>query len=100
MKNSNVPSLAELEKFNVNRSGEFEAIRQSIYDTQVYAQAGQTSLTFFQSPLGQLGKTLADTNLELAGQLPNPKMQLVQSIEVLFYPSVAPSSADRTKAPT
>lgn len=88
---SNAPSMAELEKFNVNRAGEFEAIRQSIYDFQTYAQAGQTQLIFFQVPAGQSGKTLADTNMELAGQLPNPKMQLVQSIELLFYPSVLPS---------
>ena len=88
---SSVPTLQELEKFNVNRAGEFEATRQSLYDIQTYAQAGQTSLTFFQVPIGQGGKTLADTNMELAGNLPNPKMQLVQSIEVLFYPSVAPS---------
>lgn len=86
-----VPSLQDLEKYNVNRAGEFEAVRQSLYDFQTYAQAGQTSLTFFQLPVGQGGKTLADTNLELAGQLPNPKMHLVQSIEVLFYPSVVPS---------
>lgn len=88
---SNVPAMQDLEKYNVNRSGEFEAIRQSLYDYQTYAQVGQTSLIFFQTPAGQAGKTLADTNLELAGQLPNPKMHLVQSIEVLFYPSVLPS---------
>lgn len=88
---SNAPSMQELEKFNVNRGGEFEAIRQSLYDFQTYAQAGQTSLTFFQTPAGQAGKTIQDTNMEIAGSLPNPKMQLVQSIEVLFYPSVLPS---------
>ncbi len=86
-----VPSLQELEKYNVNRAGEFEAVRQSLYDFQTYAQAGQTQLIFFQVPAGQSSKTNADTNLEIAGSLPNPKMHLVQSIEVLFYPSVAPS---------
>ncbi len=88
---SNAPSIQDLEKYNVNRSGEFEAVRQSLYDFTTYAQAGQTSLTFFQTPIGQSSKTLADTNMELAGQLPNPKMQLVQSIEMLFFPSVLPS---------
>lgn len=88
---SNAPAMQDLEKYNVNRSGEFEAIRQSLYDFQTYAQAGQTQLIFFQVPAGQSSKTIADTNLELAGQLPNPKMHLVQSIEVLFYPSVLPS---------
>lgn len=97
---ASVPSLQELEKFNVNRSGEFEAIRQSLYDFQTYAQAGQTSLIFFQVPAGQSGKTIADTNLELAGQLPNPKMHLVQSIELLFFPSVLPSIGPAADAPS
>lgn len=88
---SSAPALADLEKYNVNRSGEFEAIRQSVYDYQVYAQAGQTSLSFFQIPIGQSSKTLFDTNMTLAGQLPNPIMQLVQSIEVVFFPGVSPS---------
>lgn len=86
-----VPSLAELERYNVNRAGEFEATRQSLYDTLTYAQAGQTQLLFFQVPAGQAGKSLADTNMTIAGSLPNPIMQLVQSIEVLFFPSTLPS---------
>ena len=86
-RNYDIPSLQELEKFNVNRGGQFEAVRQTLYDYQAYAQAGQTQLTFFQLPVGQGNKTLADTNMEIAGQLPNPKMFLIQSIEILFFPS-------------
>ena len=39
-------------------------------------------------PVGQGGKTLSDTNMSLAGQLPANQEFLVQSIEVMFWPSV------------
>jgi hypothetical protein len=83
---SNVPTLESLDKYNVNRAGQVEGIRQSLYDFQAYAQGGQTSLTFFQIPMGQSSKTLADTNMEVAGSLPAPKRFLIESIEVHFYP--------------
>lgn len=83
-----IPSLEDLQKYNVNRPGAVEAIRQTLYDFQVYAAAGQTQLNFFQVPLGQGGKTQADTNMETAGSLPAPKQFLVQSIEVYFFPGV------------
>jgi hypothetical protein len=83
-------SFADAEKYKVNRSQEYEVTRQSLYDFQTYAAAGQTSLTFFQVPIGQGGKTIADTNLELAGQLPAPKYFLVESIELYLHPADAP----------
>lgn len=84
-----IPSLSELQQFNVNRPGAVEAVRQTLYDFQVYALAGQTQLNFFQVPVGQAGKTQADTNMETAGTLPAPKQFLAQSIEVVFFSSVA-----------
>lgn len=74
-----------------------EAIRQSLYDFQIYPGAGTMALTFFQSQVGQgitsavgatagTAKTLADTNMTLSGQLSNGLVQLVESIEVFFYP--------------
>lgn len=86
----NIPNLAELQSFAVNRKGQYEGIRQTLYDYQTYAAAGQTSLSFFQVPLGQAGKTVADTNIEVAGSLPQPKHFLVESIEVRFWPGVLP----------
>lgn len=53
---------------------------QPLYDTATIPAAGIATLTFFQSPLGQAGgnftaaasgKVLADTNMDLAGQLPS-----------------------------
>lgn len=84
----NLPALSELQKFNVNRPSEYEGIKSVLYDFQQYAAAGQTQLDFFQVPQGQGGKTLADTNMEAAGSLPNPKHFLVTNIQVYFKPNI------------
>lgn len=81
-----IPTLDELKQYNVNRPGEYEGIRQSLYDFQTYASAGQTSLTFFQTPIGQSSKTKVDTNMEQAGALPAPKHFFVMSVEVMLFP--------------
>jgi len=86
MRKSEIPSLAALQEFDVNRRGEYEGIRQTFYDSATYAAAGQTQLQFFQTPKGQGGKTVADTNMTVAGQLPQPQHFLVESIELLVYP--------------
>lgn len=83
-------SFQEAKRYQVNRSQEYEVTRQSLYDFLTYDSAGQTSLTFFQQPIGQASKTIADTNLELAGQLPAPKFFLVESIEIQLFPGVDP----------
>lgn len=82
-----VPSRADLSRYNVNKPG-WEAIRQTLYDFTAYAAAGQTQLTFFALPVGQGGKTLSDTNMTLAGQMPANQEFLIQSIEVQFQPTV------------
>lgn len=89
---SNIRSLQELEQYNVNRRDQMEGVRASLYDFQAYAAGGQTSLTFFQTPVGQSGKTKADTNMEAAGMLAAPKHFMVETIEVHFYPGSAVDS--------
>lgn len=92
-----IPKLAEARaKYSVNVLDTVEGIRQSLYDYQLYPTAGATQFTFFQTPQGQglsshpgnanNVKGLWDTNMEAAGQLPNPKRFLVESIEVRFDP--------------
>lgn len=73
------------QQYSVN-SGRPQVYKSSLYDFQSYAQAGQSSLTFFAIPIGQSGKTKADTNLTLAGQLPKPQSFVCESLEVYFYP--------------
>lgn len=86
MAGNQVPTRAQLSKYSVNRPG-WEAIKQSLYDYQSYVAAGQTQLTFFALPVGQGGKTLSDTNMTLAGQLPKNQEFLLQSIEVFVSPT-------------
>jgi hypothetical protein len=90
-----IQSLQQLKQFAVNRQGA-EGIRQSLYDYQLYPQAGINQLNFFSLPQGQgiataIGaavgstKTINDTNMENAGSLPAGKLFCVASIEVPFY---------------
>ncbi len=81
-----IPSPTALDKYSVNNSSGMDVIYQPIYDYQTYSSAGQTSLNFFQNPVGQLGKTLDDTNMESAGQLPAPQKFLVDAIMIDFFP--------------
>lgn len=95
-----IPTLAELQQFNVNRPDQVEVVAASLYDFQTYAQAGQTSLQFFQIPKGQSSKTFADTNMTLAGSLPAPISFLVQTIEIYFFPgNTVGSTAAAAAAP-
>lgn len=80
--------------------GMTEAILQPLYDYTTYAAAGQSSLNFFQTPIGAGGKTIADTNMDLAGALPNGKTFLVQAIEVAFFPGVSPGTLGAPAAPS
>lgn len=102
-----IPSLAELQQYNVNRPDAVEAIKQGLYDNQIlHSSSTETLLTFFQTPLGSgtsatVGsgaKTLADTNLEAAGALPAPKSFLVQTIELFCFPGSGVSADSTTIA--
>jgi len=90
-----IPSLAQAKQFSVTGQG-LEGIRQSLYDNLLYPTAGLTQFNFFAQPKGQgkstaLGvaagspKTIADTNMDIGGQLPAGKGFCVTSIEVPFY---------------
>jgi hypothetical protein len=92
-----VPNRRDLARYSVNREG-WEVISQSLYDFQTYAAAGQTQLTFFAVPTGQGGKTLSDTNMNLAGQLPANQEFLVSSLEVIFFPTVPAVAAQNPAA--
>lgn len=92
-----IPTAADFQAARVTNQGQAEVIRQSLYDSLLLPGAGITSLTFFQTPVGQgitsaLGatattvKSLFDTNMALGGQLPSGLSQMVESIEVAFYP--------------
>lgn len=83
-------SLNKMKRFDVNRAGAVEALWNPLYDYQTYPAAGVNELIFFQVPQGQGGKSLDDTNLEIAGSLPAPKEFLITSVQVMFYPAADP----------
>ncbi len=79
--------------YGVNVQGVVQAQWQPVYDKQVYAAAGQSSLTFFQSPIGQGGRTIEDTNMRAAGVFPAPQQFLATQVHVQFVPGAAPIDA-------
>ena len=83
----NVPlAPGRLRNYSFNRAGSINSNFQSLYDFQAYPAAGTTQLLFFQIPKGQGGKTYFDTNIEVAGSLPQPKRHLTKGISVVFFP--------------
>lgn len=91
-----VPTDAQFNAARVTLPGQSEAVRQRLYDYQLYPAAGVGQLSFFQNPIGQgvttsLGavvgspKTYGDTNMNIGGQLPSGAAFKVDSIEVAFY---------------
>lgn len=88
-------SLADLDRYDVNAPGAVEKVRQRLFDFQIYPTAGTTQMTFFAQPKGQGNssspgnagnvKTYADTNMELAGQLPSPQAFIAESIEIVTF---------------
>ena len=93
-------SLSELQQYNPNLPDAIEAIWQPFYDMQSMPTAGQTSLLFFQVPNGQSSKTLADTNMALAGQFPAPTAFLCTAIQCLFMPGFANQASTTGTAAT
>lgn len=82
-----------LAKYAVNRSGAVEELSWSFYDFTTYAAAGQTQLSFFQTPSGSGGKTDGDTNMTLAGQIPAGQQFLVDRVSVEVKPTANPELA-------
>lgn len=85
-----VPNIEGLNKYKVNRAGAAEVVRGALYDYVAYPTTGATQFIFYQTPRGP-GKTSASTNMEAAGQLPAPKLFLIQHIEVFADPGVDPA---------
>lgn len=70
-----------------------------LYDSATYTSASTTLMSFFVTPKGQgtttapgaAGpKSLADTNLQVAGQLPRGNLLLCTGIEFHIFPGVNP----------
>lgn len=75
---------------------DWDVIWDPLYDFNVYPSAGTTQLSYFSTPQGQGTtsspgasgtKTIADTNMDSAGQLGKGNQFYVTGIEMLFFPS-------------
>lgn len=105
-----IPLASDAARYDVNRIGEVEGLRQTLYDFQLYPLAGSLGINFFANPQGAgvttspgaavgSAKTIHDTNMELSGQLPNPKSFLVESIEIVFWPGNSAAANTFTQQP-
>jgi len=91
------PNPQTFEQYKVTNPNFSQCVWQPLYDFNLYPAAGVQSLPFFQSPIGggkttALGatagtpKTLHDTNMQLAGQLPSGLQFMAEGVEVQFWP--------------
>jgi len=60
-----------------------EPINEPLYDSQVYIAAGQGQLTYFTQ--GLAGRTTRETNVPIAGALPNPQQFHIYGIQIVPY---------------
>jgi len=94
-------NFQNLNAFSVFDPSNVRVYRQALYDSVLYPTAGGLAFALFSVPKGQgagvtgttapgavagTAKTIDDTNMQLAGQMPTGLMQLVTSIELEFIP--------------
>lgn len=63
------------------------AIWEPRYDYQTKTAAATSQQTFFQTPIGQNNRTISDTNMISAGQLPLGNRFAITGIQVELYPA-------------
>ncbi len=90
-------------------AGKQDEISSPLYDTLAYPAAGTNQLVFFANPIGAGAttapgaagaKTEADTNMQVAGQLPAGNQFFVTGIELHFWPGVLPGTGPQADANT
>lgn len=76
----------QLQRNRVRDPSMVGAIWQPLYDYQTKTAAATSQQTFFQTPIGQSSKTISDTNMISAGQLPLGNRFAITGIQVELYP--------------
>lgn len=79
--------MAALNKSEVRFAGMQDVIWEPLYDTVVYPAAGAREIALFQEAIGNNGKTIADTNMDMNGQISSGKNFMITGIELWFVPS-------------
>lgn len=95
-----LPGRDEREAYAVSKEGQQEVIKQSLYDSFSYPAAGLNSIVLFALPQGQgaTPKTADDTNMTNANMLPLNQDFLLNSIEILFFPTTPTVAPDMPAA--
>lgn len=83
-----------LEKLQQGTFGEEgEVLEWSYWDTATIAAATLVH-RLFTNPLGAAGKTLADTNMTTAAQMPQGQHMIVDAIKIMYITDAAMATAD------
>lgn len=77
---------AQLKRNSVRMPNMVGAIWEPLYDFQTKTAAATTQQAFFQTPIGQNNKTISDTNMKSAGQLPLGNRFAITGIQVDLFP--------------
>jgi hypothetical protein len=89
------PSPAQARaRYGVNVPNTSEAIWNPLYDYQAKTAAAASQQRFFQTPVGQNSKTIKDTNMTLAGNLPEGQSFLCTGLQVEYFPDIAVNGTD------
>jgi hypothetical protein len=94
------PRASDFSAGSVTDPNQSEVTRQGLFDSLLYAEAGQLSLNFFSQAIGggittepgaTVGttKTAFDTNMQISNTLPSGKAWQVQGVEVYFWPGTS-----------
>jgi hypothetical protein len=75
--------------FKPARPALVEPIQQPLYASQEISTTPQSQVLFFQSTSGSAGSNSVFTNMEIAGQLPNPKIFVVRGFRLHVQQNVA-----------
>lgn len=70
-------AVANLANFEINLSA-WQGTTEPLYASRVYPKAGVKTMNFFVT----VGRTIIESNMQVAGQMPLGSMFLIQSIEV------------------
>lgn len=107
IKGRTVPQLQQFEQFAVNMLGTKDVQWLPLYDSALYAAAGQQQLTFFQVQQGQgvtsqpgaAGtKGIGDTNMTLSGQVAFPQQFMCVGVELQFWSGLLPGRGGALQA--
>jgi hypothetical protein len=80
---------SDFQTFAAELKGFLEIIRWTWYSFKAYATGGATQTLYFDQNIGQATNRLADTNMQVGGQLSGGEAMLVRNVRVVPIPAGA-----------